>query len=95
MPVLGNYIRITIDPAAEPIFVPRSKTLRVISGTATELPSNSGQRSKAYIFSPVNLRGIVKLQISAIVTDRRTGQETYIATPDRVMVFEMFYGRSA
>ena len=88
MPVLGNYIRIAIDPAAEPVFVPRSKTLRVISGTATELASHSGQNTTAYIFSPVNLRGIVRLQISAIVTDRRTNVETYIATPDKVMVFE-------
>ena len=88
MPVLGNYIRINIDPAAEPVFVPRSKTLRMMSGKATELSPRAGQNSTAYIFSAVTLRGIVKLQISAIVTDRNTGVETYIATPDKVMVFE-------
>lgn len=94
MPVLGNYIRITIDPAAEIIYVPHSKTLRVISGTATELPASSGKSpkssgaAKAYIFSPVTLKGIVKVRISAIITDPATGTETYITTPDRVMVFE-------
>ena len=88
MPVLGNYIRINITPGAEPVFVPRSKILRVIKGNATELAGHSGQNTTAYIFSNMTLHGIVKLQISAIVTDRSTGVETYIASPDKVMVFE-------
>ena len=84
--MLGNYIRITIDP----VFVsdgpetPANGTLRVISGTATE----TAERCKVYIFSTIALRGIVKLRVVGIMTDNATGRTSYVAAPDRVTVFE-------
>lgn len=88
MPVLGNYIKVAVDPMDEPVFVPHAKSLRVIGGTATELPDGSGGNARAFIFSQVNLRGIFKLKINAIIYDRDTHVETYITAPDRVLVFE-------
>lgn len=84
--MLGNYIRITIDPVFDDSSqsAPAGGALRVISGVATE----TAERSKVYIFSPITLKGIVKLRVVGIMTDRSSGRTSYIAAPDRVTVFE-------
>ncbi len=82
--MLGNYIRITIDPVFDSAAAPETGALRVIAGTATE----TSERSRVYIFSPIALKGIVKLRVSAVMTDRTSGRTSYIAAPDRVTLFE-------
>lgn len=82
--MLGNYIRITIDPVFDSTEPAAPGSLRVIPGTATE----TAGRSKVYIFSTIALRGIVKLRVVAVMTDRASGRTSYIAAPDRVTVFE-------
>ncbi len=84
--MLGNYIRITIDPVFgdQSFSPPANGTLRVISGTATE----TAARCKVYIFSYIALKGIVKLRVVGIMTDALTGRASYVAAPDRVTVLE-------
>ena len=84
--MLGNYIRITIDPvfSGRDPDPPVNGTLRVICGTATE----TADRCKVYIFSYIALKGIVKLRVVGIMTDNETGRTSYVAAPDRVTVFE-------
>jgi len=84
--MLGNYIRITIDPVFDSAnqSSPPGGTLRVIPGTATE----TADRNKVYIFSPIALKGIVKLRIVGVMTDRATGRTSFITAPDRVTVFD-------
>lgn len=84
--MLGNFIRITIDPVFDGSrqAVMSSGNLMVITGVATE----TSERSRVYIFTPINLKGIVKLRVVGIMTDRTSGRISYIAAPDRVTVFE-------
>ena len=84
--MLGNYIRITIDPVfdGQSTAAPENGALRVITGIATETAAHS----KAYIFSNLALKGIVKLRVVGILTDTATGAVSYAAAPDRVTVFE-------
>ena len=83
--MLGNYIRITIDPifSGEQSGIPANGVLRVICGVA-----ETAEKNRTYIFSNIALRGIVKLRIVGIMTDRTDGRTSYIAAPDRVTVFE-------
>jgi len=87
--MIGSYIRITVDP----VFAEQQETaapgvMRVIRGTACELGSFGRPAGKVYIFSTINLRGIVKLRVAAEMTDKNTHEISYIACPDRVVVFE-------
>jgi len=82
--MLGNYIRITIDPQFDASQVTKSGSLQLAVGTATE----TAERNRVYIFSPMALKGILKLRIVGIITDKETGRTSYIASPDRVAVLE-------
>ncbi len=88
--MLGNFIRITIDPVFDTNEASSAAPgiLRVIEGKAHELNTSGNVSDKVYIFSTINLRGLVKLRITAVMTDRATRQVSYIAAPDRVLVFE-------
>lgn len=83
--MLGNYIRITIDPvfSNEQAAIPANGILRVICGVA-----ETAEKNRTYIFSTIALRGIVKLRVVGIMTDRSNGRTSYIAAPDRITVFE-------
>lgn len=83
--MLGNYIRITINPvfSVEQSGIPANGVLRVICGVA-----ETAEKNRTYIFSNIALKGIVKLRVVGIMTDRSTGRISYVAAPDRVTVFE-------
>lgn len=83
--MLGNYIRITIDPifSGGQSEIPANGVLRVICGVA-----ETAEKNRTYIFSTIALRGIVKLRVVAVMTDRSNGRTSYIAAPDRITVFE-------
>ncbi len=95
--MLGNYIRVTIDPVFDsdldsiaPRIVPSAPDgLRVLSGTA-ELSSskNGANEARVFVITPIKLKGILKLRVIAVVTERSGRNETYIVAPDRVYVFE-------
>lgn len=90
--MLGNYIRVTVDPVFDS---PESAAqrrlagnLRVINGTAYELGSHGEPDVKAYIFSTTPLKGLVKLRVIGILTSKETGCISYAVAPDRVVVYE-------
>lgn len=88
--MLGSFIRITIDPVfdGQAVLSPAPGVLRVIHGTACEVEAAAHSTGEVYIFSTINLRGIVKLRVVAEMTDNATRRVSYVAAPDQVVVFE-------
>ena len=86
--MLGNYIRVTVDPVFEQgVRVPPGE-LRVINGTAGELGGYGEPAVKAYIFSTTDMRGLMKLRVIAVITERSTGRVSYAVAADRMVVYE-------
>lgn len=86
--MLGNYIRVTVDPVFEQgVRVPPGE-LRVINGTAGELGGYGGPAVKAYIFSTTEMRGLMKLRVIAVITERPSGRVSYAVAADRMVVYE-------
>lgn len=88
--MLGSYIRITIDPvfdSEQGKNTGRICGLNVMRGTTGEFNAQ-GAPTRVYVFSPIVLKGIVKLKIVGLINDRETSCVSYAAAPDRVLVFE-------
>ncbi len=86
--MLGNYIRVTVDPVFEQgVKIPPGE-LRVINGTAGELGSHGEPAVKAYIFSTTDMRGLMKLRVIAIITEKSTGRISYAVAAERMVVYE-------
>jgi len=86
--MLGNYIRVTVDPVFEQgVRIPPGE-LRVINGTAGELGSYGEPAVKAYIFSTTDMRGLMKLRVIAVITEKNTGRVSYAVAAERVVIYE-------
>lgn len=86
--MLGNYIRVTVDPVFEQgVRIPPGE-LRVINGTAGELGSYGEPAVKAYIFSTTDMRGLMKLRVIAVITEKATGRVSYAVAAERLVVYE-------
>lgn len=86
--MLGSYIRVTVDPVFERQSGKQPPgTLRAITGTATELGGHGGPTVKAYIFSNNDMRGLMRLRVVGIITEK-DGSISYAVAPDRLTVYE-------